>query len=55
MIDVRDTVIRALDRSSGLLSDPELARLALGGHDLDLARLELDSLGRFEVMMQLEE
>jgi acyl carrier protein len=53
--DIRDVAIRALDRATGFLSDPELARLALSGQDIDLARLELDSLGRFEAMMEIEE
>lgn len=55
MSGIRDTVIRALDKASGFLSDPELARLALSGQDLDLDRLELDSLGRFTAMMEIEE
>jgi acyl carrier protein len=44
-----------LDKETGLLSDPELASLALSGQDIALSRLELDSLGRFGVMMAIEE
>ena len=55
MSNVRDIVIRALHNASGFLSDPEMARLALSGEDLALDRLELDSLSRFEVMMEIEE
>lgn len=53
--DVREVVIRALHKASGFLSDPEMARLALSGGDLELDRLELDSLSRFEAMMDIEE
>ena len=55
MSEVRDIVIRALDKASGFLSDPEMALLALSGQDLALDRLELDSLSRFEAMMEIED
>jgi acyl carrier protein len=55
MNDLRATVIEALDRASGFLTNPQLARLTLSGQDFDLDRLGLDSLTRFEALMELED
>lgn len=53
--DVREIVIKALDRAAGLLTEPGTARLVMTGGDLDLAGLELDSLTNLELIMEIED
>ena len=52
---IRDTVIRALDRATGLLNVPETARMVMGGGDLAFDTLELDSLTNLEMIMEIED
>jgi acyl carrier protein len=52
---LRDTVISALNKATGLLNNPELARPLMAGQDLSFEVFEMDSLSLFEVIMDLEE
>ena len=51
---LRDTVIAALDNAAGVLNVPDFARRLMGGQDLELARIEMDSMTMMEVIMHLE-
>ncbi len=52
---MRDIVIAALDKATGILNNADLARPLLGGHDVAFDQFEMDSLSLFEVIMELEE
>ncbi len=52
--DLRDAVIAALDSAAGVLNVPDFARRLMGGQDLDLARIEMDSMTMMEMIMHLE-
>jgi acyl carrier protein len=52
---LRHTVISALNKATGLLNNPELARPLMAGQDLAFEAFEMDSLSMFEVIMELEE
>lgn len=52
---IRALLIDALDASAGVRGNPAFATALARGEDIRLEALELDSLTRFEVMMQLEE
>ncbi|MGI1663770.1 acyl carrier protein [Palleronia sp. KMU-117] len=52
---IRALVIDALDASAGVRGNPLFAGAIARGEDVPFDVLELDSLTRFEVMMQLEE
>ena len=54
-IAVRDLVLDALDKSAGIRANPAFFRQLSNGEDLNLAALEIDSLSRFEAMMQIED
>lgn len=53
--DVSGFVLGALDRVAPVLQSPERMRALGQGGDFALDDLELDSLSRFEVMMQIED
>ncbi|MCL4188440.1 MAG: acyl carrier protein [Rhodobacteraceae bacterium] len=53
--DVRAAVVAALDEIAGLMSNPEIGPALARGEDVPFARIEMDSLTRFEVIMRLEE
>ena len=54
-MDVRRSVLAALDSTAGLMDRPTLAAVALSGGNFPLAALDIDSLSAYEVIMQLEE
>lgn len=54
-VDIRQSVLAALDTTTGLMNRPDLAVIALSGGDFPLASLDIDSLSAYEVIMQLEE
>ncbi len=51
----RDIVIEALNKATGILNEPEMARRILGGGDVRFDEMEIDSLSLFEVIMEVEE
>jgi acyl carrier protein len=53
--DVRDAVIAALDRATGVLNRPEHARALMAGGDLRFDAIGIDSLSLFEMIMEVEE
>jgi acyl carrier protein len=53
--DLRDMVLAALNKATGLLNIPEFARTVLSGRDLTLDQIEMDSMTMMEVIMYLEE
>ena len=50
-MDIRRSVLAALDTTTGVLDRPKFAALALSGGDFALADLDLDSLSAYEVIM----
>ena len=54
-MDIRRSVLAALDTTTGVLDRPKFAALALSGGDFALADLDLDSLSAYEVIMALED
>lgn len=55
MADVRNVAIGALHKAAGLLDHAERARTVLSGGDVAFDALEMDSLSRFEAIMQIED
>lgn len=53
--DTRSTVVAALQKTVGLMNNPVVAPQVLAGEDIDLAQVDLDSLGLFEVIMEIED
>lgn len=53
--DIRGIVVQALDRATGVLNTPDLAREIHGGRDVGFDRLQMDSLSLFEVIMEIED
>lgn len=54
-MNIRQSIIVALDQTTGLLDRPALAPVVLSGGDFDLSQLDIDSLSTYEVIMQLED
>lgn len=52
--NLRDVVVAALNKATGLLNTPEHARILLSGGDLRFDKIEMDSLTLFEVIMDIE-
>lgn len=52
---LRAAVIAALDRTLGLMERPDTGRAILTGQDVRLDALDLDSLGAYEIVFELEE
>jgi acyl carrier protein len=52
---LRDVVVAALNKATGVLNEPEMARQILSGADVAFADLDLDSLTMFEMIMEIEE
>jgi acyl carrier protein len=55
MSKVLNLVVNALAEASGAKSDDEKTNKLKAGQDIALDALNLDSLARFEVIMQIEE
>jgi acyl carrier protein len=53
--EMRDLVIAALNKATGVLNTPEFARAVLAGQDLEFDSFDMDSLTLFEVVMSLED
>lgn len=53
--DLRNAVISALDSAAGVLNVPDFARKLMGGQDLELARIEMDSMTMMGTIMHLED
>jgi acyl carrier protein len=51
----RAVVIEALNTTCGLMNRPELASVILKGGDIELDRLDIDSLSAYEVIMLIED
>jgi acyl carrier protein len=54
-MNIRQSVIAALDQTAGLMDRPSLAPLALSGGNFALSELDIDSLSAYEIIMQLED
>jgi acyl carrier protein len=52
---LRKVVIEALNKASGALNEPEMARTLMSGGDVPFAELDMDSLTMFEMIMDVEE
>ena len=52
---LRDVVIKAVDRATGVMNVPATARLLMAGQDLAFDTLDIDSLSLLEIVMQLED
>ena len=52
---VREVVIGALHKATGVLNTPERARALLSGEDLAFSEIDMDSLSLFEVIMEVED
>lgn len=52
---IRDVVIRALDKATGVMNRPDMARGLMNGGDLHFEELELDSLTNLEMIMEIED
>lgn len=55
MTDVRALVIDALDHAAGVRTNAVFARAMAAGEDVPLESIEVDSLSRFEAIMQIED
>lgn len=55
MKSIRSVVIDALDSTIGIRSNPVFFDALTEGRDIELVALEVDSLTRFETLMQIEE
>jgi acyl carrier protein len=53
--DTRMVVIRALDKATGVLNMPAIARGLMAGGDLRFDELDLDSLTNLEMIMEIED
>lgn len=54
-MNVRNIVIAALEKTTGLMNSPTLAPIILSGGDFDLSELGVDSLTTYEIIMLLED
>ncbi|MDB5657837.1 MAG: hypothetical protein JWS10_452 [Cypionkella sp.] len=54
-MNIRQSVLAALDQTCGLMDRPSLAPIALSGGDFSLSDLDIDSLSTYEIIMQLED
>jgi acyl carrier protein len=54
-MNVRNIVISALDKTTGLLNSPALAQIIHSGGDFELSELGVDSLTNYEIIMLLED
>jgi acyl carrier protein len=54
-VSLRDVVIGALDRVTGVMNVPATARGLMAGQDLAFDTLDIDSLSLLEIVMQLED
>lgn len=55
MTDVRALVIDALDQAAGVRTNAVFARAIAAGEDVPLSSIDVDSLSRFEAIMQIED
>lgn len=52
---VRAVVLQALDDAADIMSSAHFAQALSAGEDIDLEAMGVDSLSRFEAIMQIEE
>ena len=55
MLSIRALVVKALDDTADILSNARFAQALAEGQDIDLEDIGVDSLSRFEAIMQIEE
>ena len=55
MTSIRALVVKALDDTADILSNARFAQALAAGQDIDLEDIGVDSLSRFEAIMQIEE
>ena len=55
MLSIRALVVKALDDTDDILSNARFAQALAEGQDIDLEDIGVDSLSRFEAIMQIEE
>ena len=55
MTSIRALVVKALDDTADILSNARFAQALAEGQDIDLEDIGVDSLSRFEAIMQIEE
>lgn len=53
--DVLEILVEAVEASTGFLNDRAIFQALAASEDVALARIELDSLSTFEIIMALEE
>jgi acyl carrier protein len=54
-MNIRQSVLAALDQTCGLMDRPSLVPIALSGEDFPLSDLDIDSLSTYEIVMLLED
>jgi acyl carrier protein len=54
-MNIRNIIITALDKTTGVLNNSTIAPIILAGGDIDLLELGIDSLTTYEIIMILED